>query len=212
MKEAILLYEPPYKRPDRVPIFPLMGPIKYSVPYFMYVYLTYYMDEDWIIPNKVWEKLYQQYMEVYEKSDWTVKEERRKLKDLGLIDYGLGQATEIKICKGLYADRDIAETLLKYREYRDSIFCLYYIYLNDWKYDFDIREIMSAYGYGRHACREYCRSVSETYQGIYYLRRMGIIDFKKTTYGTDSFLTNRYALKIIKPEKFEWRGVRIIQN
>lgn len=153
MKPAILSYEPPYKRPDRIPIFPLAKHIYHSIPYFMYMYLCYYMDENNTIPYPIWEKLYQQYMKQYEKSDWNTKEERRKLKALGLIDYGNGIDTKIFVGRGLYADRSVAETLLKYRNYRDSIFCLYEILLKEENEEIKIKDFMYDYGFAVSTCK-----------------------------------------------------------
>lgn len=177
----------------------------------MYMYLCYYMDENNTIPYPIWEKLYQQYMKQYEKSDWNTKEERRKLKALGLIDYGNGIDTKVFVGRGLYADRSVAETLLKYRNYRDSIFCLYEILLKEENEEIKIKDFMYDYGFAVSTCKYTSAAMKNLYQALYFLKRIGFIDLKRVPYGEDDFELNTYYMKVCEPEKFEWKGIKIIQ-
>lgn len=178
----------------------------------MFAYLCYYMNEDNVIPWKVWEKLNQQYMAQYEKSDWTVREERRRLKALGLIDYGNKRDTDIKICKGLYVDREIVGKLLQYREYEYSIFCYYHIATKDWGDEIKLETIATSYGFREVASRKESFTIKKIYKALLFLAKLDLINFQKTKfYDGGIFTKGIYYMSIKEPDKMEWRGIKIFK-
>lgn len=178
----------------------------------MFAYLCYYMNEDNVIPWRVWRIIYQQYMAQYNKSDWTAKEERRKLKALGLIDYSNSHDTDIKICKGLYVDREIVGKLLQYREYESSIFCYYYIATKDWGDEIKLEAIAQTYGFCGDARKKESFTIKEIYKALLFLAKLDLINFQKTKfYDKEIFTQGIYYMSIKEPKKTEWRGIKVFQ-